>query len=202
MSVMATEQQIPTKLNDHGGRPLKFRDLDEVKRIIARYFRSLAPKMVEYTDYVEQKDADGKLVVINGRVQYDVIKRKRRTEAKPPTVTGLAMALGTGRKLLIEYEERGLGENATDFDRDFRNTIKAAKDLIEAYNTEILTTGSAPAAGIIFNLKNNWGWVDKYENDGKTDNFNTNVNTNVDTAGLTDEELNAKLAKLRSSSKA
>ncbi len=71
---------------------------------------------------------------------------------KPYTVTGLAIALGLDRKGLIGYGERP----------EFSNTIKKAKAKIEEFlERRLLSNGCV--TGIIFNLKNNFGWQDRSE---------------------------------------
>ena len=74
-------------------------------------------------------------------------------EHKPPTITGMACYLNTTRDLLIDYEGRP----------EFSDTIKKAKQRIEAYNEAMLYNRTASTAGVIFNLKNNYGWKDKAE---------------------------------------
>jgi len=77
---------------------------------------------------------------------------------KPYTITGLAIALDTDRKTLLNYEDRD----------DFFPTIKKIKQKVENYAEERLFTGSN-TAGVIFNLKNNYGWVDRQEVDANVD---------------------------------
>lgn len=72
---------------------------------------------------------------------------------KPYTVSGLAYALGTNRQTLLNYEEK----------EEFFDTIKKAKAKIEVFNEEQLYNKDVPTTGIIFNLKNNYGWKDKQE---------------------------------------
>lgn len=72
---------------------------------------------------------------------------------KPYTISGLAVALDTNRQTLLNYEKKG----------EFFDTIKKAKAKIEAWTEEQLFSGKA-VAGVIFNLKNNYRWVDKIEN--------------------------------------
>lgn len=74
-------------------------------------------------------------------------------EKKPYTVSGLAVALDTTRRTLLDYEEKD----------EFSHTIKKAKAKIEAYNEEMLYNKNIPTTGVIFNLKNNYGWKDKQE---------------------------------------
>jgi len=69
---------------------------------------------------------------------------------KPFSITGLALALDTSRKVLCEWTERG---------DDLGNAVKKAKDRVENYVEELLLT-SSHAAGSIFWLKN-FGWTDR-----------------------------------------
>ena len=71
---------------------------------------------------------------------------------KPYTITGLALALDTDRKTLLNYEER----------EEYFPTIKKAKLRVENYAEEKLFKGGN-SVGIIFNLKNNYGWKDQQE---------------------------------------
>jgi hypothetical protein len=70
----------------------------------------------------------------------------------PPTVSGLAVELDTTRQTLVDYEGKD----------GFIDTIKKAKQKIESYAERALVTNRNPA-GVIFSLKNNYGWVDKQE---------------------------------------
>lgn len=69
----------------------------------------------------------------------------------PLTITGLAIALGTTRETLMDYQEKA----------EFSDTIKKLKLLIENYNEMQVHEGNNPA-GAIFVLKN-FGWKDKSE---------------------------------------
>lgn len=68
---------------------------------------------------------------------------------EPPTVAGLALALGMTRETLNQYGR----------DDEYSDTIKKAKQRIEVHLERRLYDG-APA-GTIFNLKNNFGWKDE-----------------------------------------
>lgn len=117
-----------------GGRPLKFSSVDELQSKIDAYFEEM--KNILYIN------ADGAPVF------------------EPLTITGLALALDTTRKTLMEYEERD----------EFSNTIKKAKTRIENFAEKRLF-GSAPT-GAIFALKN-YGWKDTQ------DVTQTNINPQV-----------------------
>jgi len=92
-------------------------------------------------------------------------------KGKPYTMSGLALAIGCDRRTLINYGN----------DEDFFLTIKKARDRVENFAEEKLYDRNVPTVGVIFNLKNNWNWVDKQEIDANVDN---DVNIKVD---LTDE---------------
>ena len=76
-----------------------------------------------------------------------------------PTITGLAVALDTNRQTLLEYEK-----NEKPKYKRFSDTIKKAKQYIE-YHVEQRLFSSNQVTGVIFNLKNNFGWKDKTEVD-------------------------------------
>ena len=86
---------------------------------------------------------------------------------KPYTVSGLAYALGTNRQTLINYEDK----------REFVDTIKSAKAKIELFNEEMLYSKDVSTTGVIFNLKNNYGWKDKQEIEAEV---NSEVTINID----------------------
>lgn len=71
---------------------------------------------------------------------------------RPYTITGLALALDMDRRRLLEYEGRA----------EFHNVIKKAKERVRLSVEERIMSGQQ-AAGPIFWLKNNAGWVDKQE---------------------------------------
>lgn len=77
-----------------------------------------------------------------------------------PTISGLALWLGTNRQTLINYGER----------EEFFDTIKKAKATIEAFNEQMLFSGKN-VTGVIFNLKNNFRWKDEVE----TKNLGVNI---------------------------
>lgn len=87
---------------------------------------------------------------------------------EPYTVTGLCLALDITRETLSEYSKKD----------EFSDTIKKAKLKVENYlEKSLITTG--PATGIIFNLKNNFGWKDKQEieHSGEVNNPFKNLTT-------------------------
>ncbi len=71
---------------------------------------------------------------------------------KPYTMTGLALSLGIDRTTLINYGKKDL----------FSTLVKNAKAKVEEQLEESLYR-LGNNSGVIFNLKNNYGWKDKTE---------------------------------------
>ena len=158
-----------TRVQDTVGRPRKFKSVTELQRLIDDYFAGCDPHMEEVTEWVQARGKDGKLLKDENGLNYLVeVTHKVMTKQQPYTITGLALALGTTRETLIDYEN-GNRDNKPDdenFDEDvelFSDTIKKAKLRCEQFNEAQLFSTSP--AGTIFNLKNNYGWKDKTETD-------------------------------------
>jgi len=117
------------------GRPPKYETVDDMQLIIDRYFDECFYNRFgsDIDDFELPKD-------------YQFI-----TQDVHPTVTGLALALNMTRKGLIGYEKKD----------DFGNTIKRAKTRIEASLEQRLF--GTTVADVIFNLKNNYHWQDKFD---------------------------------------
>lgn len=87
-----------------------------------------------------------------------------------PTMSGLALHLKLSRQSLINYESR----------TGFGDIIKEARQKVEESFEEALY-GTA-VSGVIFNLKNNFGWRDKTE----VEQHSTHK---LDMSDMSDEEL-------------
>lgn len=75
-------------------------------------------------------------------------------EQRPYTVAGLAYDLGfADRHSFSEYLARD----------QFTATLKAARLRIERQRSERLVSGASNVAGLIFDLKNNFGWKDQVQ---------------------------------------
>lgn len=128
------------------GRPLKFKSAKELQKKIDEYFESC------FEERWSRDNKTGKWHPV-----YDRHGNIIRDQVRPFTITGLAVHLGTSRRTLLDYEEYG---------DEFAHTIKQAKARIEAYTEQQLYNPEARnMTGIIFNLKNNYGWQDKTEVD-------------------------------------
>lgn len=130
------------------GRPEKFKSVQELQKLIDAYFNSCEEEV-----WIKKLDPEtGEL--LGWEPQYDRHGNVLKRMVKPYTISGLALALGTTRRTLLDYEQR---------DDEFSHTIKKAKSRCEEFAEEQLFT-SKNTAGVIFNLKNNYeSWVDKQE---------------------------------------
>ena len=84
---------------------------------------------------------------------WEVDNEGNRKQTRPYTITGLANALDTTRETLLDYQEKD----------GFSDTVKKAKMKVAEYVEEYLFMGKNQT-GAIFNLKNNFDWKDKTEN--------------------------------------
>lgn len=91
-------------------------------------------------------------------------------EGRPLTVLGMCVNIGITRETLGQYAGKSV---------EFSDTIKKAKGIIEAYAEECLFTNKN-TAGIIFNLKNNFGWKDKREIGLNSRNLNMDIDSDTD----------------------
>ena len=101
----------------------------------------LGTQIVEYFKYVDEENKQRKL------------RRFEGEKLKPYTVTGLCIFLDICRDTLIEYGKR----------QEYADAVKKARQRVENYVEEGLLNGTINAIGGIFNLKNNFGWVDKID---------------------------------------
>lgn len=87
-------------------------------------------------------------------MQQKIDKYFKECEQKhePYTITGLCIALDICRDTLSEYMKK----------EEFSDTIKKAKLKVENYLEKHLIIDTS-TTGIIFNLKNNFGWSDKQQ---------------------------------------
>lgn len=116
------------------GRPPKYKTKEEIEEKIEAYFKKCEGEILKDNNGEPVLNKWGKPVVINYR---------------PPTVTGLALALGfTTRTSLLNYQGK----------KEFMDTITRAKTMIEAYTEERLFDRDG-TSGAQFSLRNNFsGW--------------------------------------------
>lgn len=126
------------------GRPPAFKSAEAMQQVIDDYFKS----------------CDGRpLMDDDGYPIYDKAGNVILTNARPPTVTGLALALGFhSRQTLLNYQ----GKKA------FVDTVTRAKMQIEAYAEERLYDRDGQR-GAEFNLKYNFRWAEQAKVDDETE---------------------------------
>ena len=122
------------------GRPPKYKNVEEIEDKIEQYFAICEGEPL--------LDNEGKPVV--NKYGYPCWIKP----PKPPTVTGLALALGfTTRLSLLNYQDK----------KEFMNTITRAKSKIEEYAESRLFDRDG-SNGAQFSLRNNFkGWNGEQE---------------------------------------
>lgn len=98
---------------------------------------------------------------------------------RPRTYTGLAYYLGVTRQTLFNYNKRD----------KFTPILDRAKARIEMDLDERLQTMGNSTAGIIFSLKNNYGWTDKTEINSYNTTESTNTNRNYNFNHLSTQQI-------------
>ena len=120
-----------------GGRLPRYKTKEEIEEKIEAYFRSCEGEALLDENGNAVTDKGGRPILIHQR---------------PPTVTGLALALGfTSRQALLNYQAKP----------EFVDTITRAKSMVEAYTEERLFDRDG-SNGAQFSLRNNFrGWNER-----------------------------------------
>lgn len=114
-------------------RPLKYKTVDELQRAIDDYFLDCKGRVLRNDDGTPMLDRHGAPVIV---------------DEHPPTVTGLALALGfSSRQALLNYQGK----------KQFHDTITRAKSRCEAYAESRLFDRDG-ARGAQFSLEHNFKW--------------------------------------------
>ena len=120
-----------------GGRPPMYKTKEEIQEKIDAYFEECKGRVLTDDDGNVMTNKNGEPVIV---------------DARPLTITGLALALGfNSRQALLNYQGR----------KEFNDTIMRAKARVEAYAEERLFDKDG-ANGAKFSLANNFeGWREK-----------------------------------------
>jgi hypothetical protein len=150
---------------DKPGRPPAYETAEQMQDIIDKYFKSCEGELL--------KDADDNII-------FDKYSRPVIINNKPPTVTGLALALGFNSRLsLLNYQDK----------EEFVNTITRAKAKVEEYAESRLYDKDG-ANGAKFSLANNFkGWSEKQEVTATNLNVNSDLDSDLFKQKATPEEL-------------
>jgi len=117
-------------------RPLKFKTPKELKDAIEEYF-----------DYCDNRLVQGYDNKTNEQFAY--------ISPEPYTMSGLAYSIGLSRQGVLEYKRKD----------GFSDTIKRARERVEADVERRMNDKRTFTAGLIFNAINNFGWKQKSETD-------------------------------------
>ena len=125
------------------GRPPKFKSAAEIQALIDAYFES----------------CKGEVLMVDGQPFLDKNGRPILINSRPPTVTGLALALGFhSRQTLLNYQAR----------KEFVDTITRAKMRVEEY-CETRLFDKDGQRGAEFNLRYNFRWAQEDKDDSDED---------------------------------
>lgn len=140
-----SEEKRAEKPKKMAGRPPKYRKKEEMQEKIDAYFKECEGKLLLDKDGNPMLDKKGAPIIAFSR---------------PPTITGLALALGfTSRQALLNYQAK----------KEFIDTITRAKTKVEQYAEERLFDKDG-ANGAKFSLANNFeGWKEKQQIEGSLD---------------------------------
>lgn len=119
-----------------GGRPRKFNSPEEFEEAISKYFGSITSTREHPAGLTNN---NGETLLITEFVE-------------PPTIASMCNYLDISKDTWNEYSKK----------EGFSETATRARQVIEAYLEQQLLT-SKNTQGIIFNLKNNFGWADKVD---------------------------------------
>jgi hypothetical protein len=159
------------------GRPKAFKTNKELQDKIKHYFDTITITTPVFETIVDKRDDNGKAIETHREPQLnDAGEQVLNTSyIENPSILAMCRSIGITRETLCQYEKR----------ETFSDTIKEAKARIEEYLENQLYRKDQ-VTGIIFNLKNNFGWKDKQEIETTGE---TTVNNKIDLSNFTTEQL-------------
>ena len=116
----------------YAGRPLAFETPEALQEAIDSYFLKCDSRLKTFVD----KEGNETTALV----------------PEPYTMSGLALSIGIDRRTLMEYKDNER--------KPFSHTVKLARDRVQA-DMERRLYETSNQAGIIFGLKNNYGWRDE-----------------------------------------
>lgn len=132
------------------GRKPKFTSKAQIEELIEQYFKDCEGKPLLDDEGQPLRDKYGEVILLG---------------ARPPTVTGLALALGFhSRQSLLNYQAKA----------EFMDTITRAKMRVEAYCEERLFDRDGQR-GAEFNLRYNFRWAQEEKDDNDSDDSGQGV---------------------------
>jgi hypothetical protein len=113
------------------GRPLSFKNVEELEAAIDAYFDYCDNRLKQ----VHSKEGESYAIA----------------NPEPYTMSGLAYALGVDRKTIINYQRKD----------EYFHTINRARARVEADIDRRMNDKETFTPGLIFNAKVNFGWIDQ-----------------------------------------
>jgi len=127
---------------------------------------------LKYKTDKELKEAIDKYFKACDNRKKEVVAREgvvKIVDPEPYTMSGLAYALGMNRNEILCYGEK----------EQFSCTVKEARNKVQRDVERRLMEGGS-STGAIFNLKNNFGWVDKTEVESTVTSYTVKSNLDLD----------------------
>lgn len=111
----------------------------------------------------------------------DVTKKgvEYQRNIQPLTVRGFCVFANLHFDTLLEWEKKR---------QDLSESVKMLKQICHAFAEQKLFQHDAPTIGVIFNLKNNWGWQDQKQLEIKNTNLKFDFNEDSDIESLSDDK--------------
>ena len=165
-----------------GGRPKKFNTPEELEIAVKHYFNTITKDYALYDNIiVGYEDEEKKKPVYKKEPRLNNANEQVfETEYfEIPSITGLCVFLNINKDTWNEYSKH----------EEYSDSITRAKEIIEKYNVEQLYR-KEQVNGVIFNLKNNFGWKDKTEVETTGE---TTVTNKIDLTGMSTEDLKEML---------
>lgn len=139
------------------GRPRSY-TAEEFREAVEKYYESVTYEepvyRIEETGEFSQR---GKPILtrVPVMVQKDgeLVQAVKTGFIEPPTVQGMCLAIGIHKTTFDHYEEW----------EGYRDTCLWWRLICESYAASLLMTKEGNVQGVMFNLKNNYGWTDKQE---------------------------------------
>ena len=138
------------------GRPRKYETAKQLRAAVERYFAAITYErdtIIHRRELTE--DEKGNPIV---KEIPEILLDKQGEPVKEivyleePSVAGLRLYLGISKSLWASYADN----------EEMAPVVALVRDRMEARLEELLTTRNS-VQGVVFNLKNNYGWKDKQE---------------------------------------
>ena len=160
------------------GRPRDYKTVAAMRKKINNYFKSITitrnmtERVIDGYELDEFGKEDKTKPIYKSVPVLNNLKEPITYQeyVEKPSIIRMCLYLEIDRGTLIYYENNPIKDEEGNITQQFSHTIKKARDKIEAYKADQLDRVQGQVTGIIFDLKNNHGWVDK------TENVNTNKN--------------------------